>query len=469
MRMAERAEQRAAKRRQAGTVGTSVGVMAVATIAATALLGPAHSTTVTPEDMATGEMDSAAINGRVDDAASRSHERDALFAVDNAQQVSTAGDTATATTGDSTNAQTTDAITAAAASLTRADQVTAESTDVSKADLAAIKDAQDTLAQLTALAQQDNVAPATTTTVGADGAVTAGSDATGSDATGTDGASTDAGIGSDGTGSASTAGDGTSTDGTGTDGSGISEASTATDGSGDAASADATASPEANAGSAVSTPEDETAPVDAPATTDDLSNLTSDQLTAKIAEATQALDALLDAASSTGVAAEAAPLSAAEKLAEIKAEAKADAPELYQKYGTLKYGNGQLPGADKCGLSFASGSIRCDAAAQLERMNQAYKLKFGKNIQVTDTYRTYGQQLAVKAAKGYLAATPGTSNHGNGIAIDLGGGIQSSGSAQHQWMVAHAADFGFENPDWARTTKIEPWHWEYNPGGTGLL
>ncbi|MDR2722752.1 MAG: M15 family metallopeptidase [Cellulomonadaceae bacterium] len=116
-------------------------------------------------------------------------------------------------------------------------------------------------------------------------------------------------------------------------------------------------------------------------------------------------------------------------------------------------------------MSFASShQLRADAAASLERMNAAYRAKFGENMVISDSYRSYGEQVATKRVKGFWAATPGTSNHGFGLAVDFGGGIQNSRSAQQAWMDANAAKFGWTNPDWAQGSKFEPWHWEYTAG-----
>lgn len=62
-------------------------------------------------------------------------------------------------------------------------------------------------------------------------------------------------------------------------------------------------------------------------------------------------------------------------------------------------------------------------------------------------------------------ARPGTSAHQSGRAVDchLGDPIESEyaermrSTPAYQWLVTHAARFGFYPYD------IEPWHWEYNP------
>jgi len=83
---------------------------------------------------------------------------------------------------------------------------------------------------------------------------------------------------------------------------------------------------------------------------------------------------------------------------------------------------------------------------------------------VSDSYRSYAGQVACVRTKGYLCATPGTSNHGNGIAVDFGGGIETFGTKQHAWMDANAGDLQWVHPSWAdiRGTKPEAWHWEYS-------
>ena len=93
--------------------------------------------------------------------------------------------------------------------------------------------------------------------------------------------------------------------------------------------------------------------------------------------------------------------------------------------------------------------LRCDAAEQLDVLNTAYRAQFGSDLVVNDSYRSYAGQVACKRTKGYLCATPGTSNHGSGIAVDLGGGIDSFGTKQHRWMAAHAPDLSWGLPSWA--------------------
>lgn len=140
-------------------------------------------------------------------------------------------------------------------------------------------------------------------------------------------------------------------------------------------------------------------------------------------------------------------------------------PAAQAKQDVYKHGNnGKLPSSELQSLSWApSQKLRPAAANALENLNRAYKARFGRNISVTDSYRTLAEQVAVKAAKGSLAATPGTSNHGWGLAVDLGGGINKFGTVEHEWMTANAPKFGWIHPAWARQggSKPEPWHWEF--------
>ena len=82
---------------------------------------------------------------------------------------------------------------------------------------------------------------------------------------------------------------------------------------------------------------------------------------------------------------------------------------------------------------------------------------------ITDSYRSYAAQQTLYALKPGLAAVPGTSSHGWGVALDLCGGIESYDSAAHQWLSQHGPRYGWTNPPWARRfgTLPEPWHWEY--------
>ena len=127
------------------------------------------------------------------------------------------------------------------------------------------------------------------------------------------------------------------------------------------------------------------------------------------------------------------------------------------------YPNGLIPPSAMCPLGVAGHSLRCDAAAAYRAMSAAYAAASGSPICITDSYRTYGSQVRLYGQKPTLAAVPGTSNHGWGLAVDLCGGIEHFGTAAYGWMKANAGRFGFLHPDWAEpgNGREEPWHWEY--------
>ncbi|MEP6461924.1 MAG: M15 family metallopeptidase [Frankiaceae bacterium] len=134
------------------------------------------------------------------------------------------------------------------------------------------------------------------------------------------------------------------------------------------------------------------------------------------------------------------------------------------------YPNGLIPATALCSAGIKANVLRCDAAAAFRKLLPAYARAFGRPICVTDSYRSYPQQVAVYRTRPSLAAVPGTSNHGWGLAVDLCGGLQSAGSAQDRWMHANAGRFGWAHPKWAEPggSRPEPWHWEYVGGGAAM-
>ena len=126
--------------------------------------------------------------------------------------------------------------------------------------------------------------------------------------------------------------------------------------------------------------------------------------------------------------------------------------------------NGQVPSSEMCTLWDGHTQVRADAAVALAKLNQAYIAQFGEPMCITDGYRSYSQQVATKAAKGYLAAVPGSSNHGWGLAVDIC--AESYSGDRWDWLAANAPAYGWDNPDWARYggSKYEPWHWEWTAG-----
>lgn len=132
--------------------------------------------------------------------------------------------------------------------------------------------------------------------------------------------------------------------------------------------------------------------------------------------------------------------------------------------------NGRIPGSQlttippPAGVGGAAVQLAPMAASAWSRMVAA-ALEDGVRIQAGGSYRTYETQVQLakppsQGGKGLygvnyngvigLAARPGTSNHGYGLAVDI---IQNGAAVA--WLRANAGRFGF------RTIPREPWHWEY--------
>ena len=145
---------------------------------------------------------------------------------------------------------------------------------------------------------------------------------------------------------------------------------------------------------------------------------------------------------------------------------KADAnAAVMARYAAAASQRSEWPAAPSGHSALAVGghALRCDAAAAYRAMSGAFTSAFGTPICITDSYRGYASQVRLYGQKPALAAIPGTSNHGWGLAVDLCGGIESFGTPQYSWTSANAGRFGFLHPTWADPGRgrEEPWHWEY--------
>jgi peptidoglycan DL-endopeptidase CwlO len=136
--------------------------------------------------------------------------------------------------------------------------------------------------------------------------------------------------------------------------------------------------------------------------------------------------------------------------------------------GWSGYPNGLIPSTALCGIGIGAHSLRCDAAMAFQAMAADYARAFGTSICITDSYRTFEEQVRLYGVKPALAAVPGTSNHGWGLAVDLCGGTQSFGTPEYAWLRGNAARYGWANPPWALPGRgrEEPWHWEFATGGS---
>ncbi|HEY0187803.1 MAG TPA: M15 family metallopeptidase [Cellulomonas sp.] len=137
--------------------------------------------------------------------------------------------------------------------------------------------------------------------------------------------------------------------------------------------------------------------------------------------------------------------------------------------------NGNLPASQMCLIEWGTDQLgfaqylRCDAADALTALNEAFQARFGSSIDLDLTYRSYADQVAMKAAFGALAATPGTSAHGWGTALDVQEwDSYAFDSERYVWLVENGPTYGWYAPAEVREGQPyeEYWHFEYEPGRT---
>ncbi len=121
------------------------------------------------------------------------------------------------------------------------------------------------------------------------------------------------------------------------------------------------------------------------------------------------------------------------------------------------YGNGKIPAGALEQVGNTRHKLWAPAAESLNRMVADAKAQ-GVTIGITDSYRSYEEQVDVARRKGLysqggLAARPGTSEHGWGMATDLD--LNTKALA---WMRANGEKYGF-----VENTPREPWHWAFKP------
>jgi D-alanyl-D-alanine carboxypeptidase len=153
-----------------------------------------------------------------------------------------------------------------------------------------------------------------------------------------------------------------------------------------------------------------------------------------------------------------------------RAAERSKIPGCSPKDGYKSYPNGLVPRDALCPLPDDGHRLRADAAIAYWQMNDAFRDDFGRPICITDSYRSLSMQRDLYVRKPGLAAVPGTSNHGWGLAVDLCGGAEYFGTEVYRWLDENGDEFGWDNPSWALPggSKPEPWHWEYEPGVSGL-
>ena len=189
----------------------------------------------------------------------------------------------------------------------------------------------------------------------------------------------------------------------------------------------------------------------------------------QVSQLTEQVKAASDVASAElAAAAQAAAEQAAQQAAAAAAAAERAAASIHHKIEIADASpNGQIPREVLCDVAFDSETLlRCDAAGAFEQLNAAYRQQFGRNLSVTSSYRDFDGQVEARNARGGLAATPGTSNHGRGLAADLDGfgDVGQFDTPSYVWMAANAGAFGWIHPSYmgpGGSGPLEPWHWEY--------
>ncbi|MFF5792059.1 D-alanyl-D-alanine carboxypeptidase family protein [Paeniglutamicibacter sp. NPDC012692] len=109
--------------------------------------------------------------------------------------------------------------------------------------------------------------------------------------------------------------------------------------------------------------------------------------------------------------------------------------------------------------------IAAPAGASLTRMNTAFKKKFGKDLTIDLSYRTRAtQDFYWKDLGPYIAARPGTSNHGWGTAIDFPETYDYSFRGKYyKWLKQNSSKYGWIHRKILEegSPYAEAWHFEY--------
>jgi D-alanyl-D-alanine carboxypeptidase len=122
------------------------------------------------------------------------------------------------------------------------------------------------------------------------------------------------------------------------------------------------------------------------------------------------------------------------------------------------YGNGHIPAAALEPVGQGGHRLSAPAARAWKACVEAARAD-GIDLTITDSYRTYDQQVDLVQRKGLYSnggfgATPGSSNHGWGLAVDA----DVTSPQTLNWLRANAWQFGF-----VEAVPREPWHWEFRP------
>jgi zinc D-Ala-D-Ala carboxypeptidase len=125
--------------------------------------------------------------------------------------------------------------------------------------------------------------------------------------------------------------------------------------------------------------------------------------------------------------------------------------------------SGFVPESDLAAIPWSPTShVRADVLEGLVALDAAYQEAFGEHLTINSSYRTYAEQQELYDPSSPIAFPPGCSNHGLGLAVDIGGGVETFGTEQYNWLKENAKTYGWTHPAFAEPDGRvpEPWHWQ---------
>ncbi|MFL4475937.1 SH3 domain-containing protein [Paeniglutamicibacter sp. MACA_103] len=145
----------------------------------------------------------------------------------------------------------------------------------------------------------------------------------------------------------------------------------------------------------------------------------------------------------------------------------ATAPGKYSAKQVIAQKNGKIPERMLVAIGWDREKtlIAAPALKDLNRLNAAFKKKFGRNLDIDLAYRTRATQDAYWEELGpYVAARPGTSNHGWGTAIDVPETYNYSFRGKYyKWLKANSKKYNWVHRKILEegSPYAEAWHFEY--------
>jgi hypothetical protein len=135
----------------------------------------------------------------------------------------------------------------------------------------------------------------------------------------------------------------------------------------------------------------------------------------------------------------------------------------YLAINDIEQRNGRLSMAELTEVSGAwngTGYLLPPAARAWEEMRSAAAAG-GIDLKAIDLYRSWesqnnAYQAHLRGDKAANVLPPGTSEHGNGLAVDVTNGhLVGVGDKEYTWLRTHAAEYGWH------PISNESWHWEF--------